>query len=343
MISSFASDNFSGIHPDVLRAIQEANVGHSMAYGADPWTQKAEQLFKHHFGPDTESFIVFNGTAANVCALKHLLSPWQSVLLPSTSHMWTDECGAPQAVSGCSLLPVPSVRGKITPDQCAPFLHGKGFQHHTQPAALSVTQSTEWGTVYSLAELKALVHFAHENDLLFHLDGARLSNAAASLNLPLRALTTDIGVDIVSFGGTKNGLMGAEAILFLKKDLAVNFQYVRKQQMQLASKMRFLSAQMIALLETDLWHKNAVHANGMAKLLESSLKRHCPSLPILYPVEANALFVQLPSPAILKALQEKSFFWVWDPEQNVARLMTSWDTQPSFIDTFISHLKSLLV
>jgi threonine aldolase len=342
MSHTFASDNFAGVHPEVMVAIQKANVGHAMAYGGDSWTERASELFKQVFGSSAESFIVCNGTAANVCTLKHLFSPWQAIICPASAHMWTDECGAPQANSGCSLLPVPGKNGKITADQCTSLLHGKGFQHHVQPAALSVTESTELGTVYSIEELKKLAHFAHEHDLIFHVDGARICNAAASLNVSLKALTTDIGVDVLSFGGTKNGLMGAEAIVFLKEGLAENFQYVRKQQMQLASKMRYLSAQMIALLEGDLWLRNATHANRMAKLLETTLRRHCPEIPILYPVEANALFVQLPSMEILHKLQKRCFFWIWDHERVVARWMTSWDTEPTFIETFIQELKQLL-
>jgi len=342
MSSTFASDNFAGIHPDVMSAIQKANLGHATAYGADSWTEKSDVLFKKVFGLSAESFIVFNGTAANVCAVKHLFSPWQAILCPSSAHMWTDECGAPQANTGCSLLPIEVKNGKLTADQCEVFLHGKGNQHHVQPAGISISQSTELGTVYSVDEMKKLSCFAHKNDLIFHVDGARICNAAASLNVSLKALTTDLGVDVLSFGGTKNGLMGAEAIVFLKEGLADNFQYIRKQQMQLASKMRFLSAQMIALLEGDLWLRNAAHANAMAKLLQTGLRRHCPQLPILYPVEANAVFVQLPSMEMLHKLQRKSFFWIWDHERAVARWMTSWDTEPDFIEAFIFDLKKMI-
>jgi len=342
MSHTFASDNFAGVHPEIMRAIQKANVGHAMAYGADAWTERSNACFKKVFGPIAESFIVFNGTAANVCSLRHLFSPWQAIICPMSAHIWTDECGAPQANTGCSLLPVEAKNGKITPEQCEVLLHGKGFQHHVQPAAISITQSTELGTVYSTEEMKKLIRFAHKNDLLFHVDGARLSNAAASLNVSLKALTTDLGVDVLSFGGTKNGLMGAEAVVFLKEGLAENFQYVRKQSMQLSSKMRFLSAQMVALLEGNLWRRNASHANAMAKLLETNLRKHCPHLPILYPVEANAVFVQLPSMEVLHKLQKKSFFWIWDHERAVARWMTSWDTEPSFVEAFIAELKTLI-
>jgi threonine aldolase len=342
MAHTFASDNFAGVHPEVMEAIREANEGHAMAYGADPWTARSNELFKKVFGKSAESFIVFNGTAANVCTLKHLFSEWQAIICPFSAHIWTDECGAPQANSGCSLLPIVAENGKIRPEQCAALLHGKGSQHSVQPAAISITQSTELGTVYTIREMEQLVRFAHENGLLFHVDGARLCNAAASLKVSLKALTTDLGVDVVSFGGTKNGLMGAEAIVFLKEGLAQNFQYVRKQSMQLASKMRYLSAQMCALLEGDLWLRNASHANAMAKLLETNLRRHCPHLSILYPVEANAVFVQLPSMEVMQKLQKKSFFWIWDHEKVVARWMTSWDTEPSFVEAFIGELKTMI-
>ena len=342
MIHSFASDNFAGVHPDVMAAIQGANVGHAMAYGADPWTERSDAVFKKVFGAAAESYIVFNGTGANVAMLKHLFSSWQAVICSSSSHLWTDECGAPSGNTGCSLLLVKEKNGKINPEGCKKFLSAKGSQHNMQPAAISIAQSTELGTVYSIEEMKELVDFAHENDLLFHVDGARLCNAAASLNVSLKALTTDIGVDVVSFGGTKNGLMGAEAVVFLKEGLGENFKYVRKQGMQLASKMRFLSAQMIALLEGDLWLRNAMHANKMAKLMESKLREHCFHAHILYPVQANAVFAHLPSMEILLKLQQKSFFWIWNQEGKVARWMTSWDTQPAFVEEFVAELKSLI-
>ncbi len=220
-------------------------------------------------------------------------------------------------------------------------MHYHGVQHHVQPGAISISQTTELGTVYSIDELQKIAKFAQKNKLLFLIDGARLCNAAVTLNVSLRALTTDLGVDIVTFGGTKNGLMGAEAIVFLKPGLAENFQYVRKQQLHLASKMRFLSAQFIALLEKDLWQRNARHSNSMAKLLEERVRKHCPQLRILYPVQANAIFVQLP-PAVLKKMQEKYFFWIWDAQESVARWMTSWDTQPEFIEQFTTDLQEML-
>ncbi len=339
--NSLASDNFSGIHPEVFEAIRQANLGHSMAYGDDPWNEHLHSLFKKHFGPPAEGFIVCNGTAANVCSFSHLLSPWQAVMCAESAHILTDECGATQAISGSSLLPVQAQHGKLTPDILETFLHFSGNQHHVQPAAVSITQSTEFGTLYSIKELQAIGHFAREHNLLFHMDGARLYNAAVALDVSLKALTTEIGVDVLSLGGTKNGLMGAEAVIFLKPRIAENFQYVRKQKMQLISKMRFLSAQFIALLENDLWARNARHANAMAKLLEKTIRKNFPELRILYPVEANALFVQLP-PQALHKLQQKHFFWIWNEKESIARWMTTWDTQPAFIETFCNDLRELL-
>ncbi len=332
MDSSFGSDNFSGIHPKVLEAIGKANRGHSLAYGADDWTEQVNQLFKKIFGTSAEAFLVFNGTAANVSLLKQVLEPWQAIISPDTAHIWTDECGAVQANVGSSILPVQGYNGKIRPEQCEKYLSAKGDQHHVQP---------ELGTVYTIEELQELSAFARRNHLLFHVDGARLSNAAASLGVSLRAITTDVGVDLLSFGGTKNGLMGVDAVVFLREGLANQFKYVRKQQLQLASKMRFLAAQMIALLENDLWLRNASHSNAMAKLLENELRNHFPEFHILYPVESNAVFVQLPSMEIMQELQKKSFFWIWNHEKLIARWMTSWDTDPSFISSFVEEIRTL--
>jgi len=338
---SLASDNFSGIHPEVLKAIEKANQGHSMAYGGDPWTEKAGELFRSHFGSEAEAFIVGNGTAANVCSLNHVLKPWQAVLCPENAHIWTDECGSLPAIAGCSMIPIPAKEGKISVDSLEAFLHYHGNQHHVQPGAVSISQSTEFGTLYTLEELREISHFCRKHGLLFIMDGARIANAAAALNVSLKEATADVGVDVLSFGGTKNGLMGAEAIVFLKPGLGKNFQYVRKQNMQLSSKMRFLSAQFIALLEKDLWLRNARHSNAMAKYLEELLRRHLPQLKILYPVEANTLFVKIP-PHAIKKLQSKSFFWIWDEKESIARWMTTWDTEPKFLETFVSDLKSMI-
>lgn len=334
---SFASDNFSSVHPEVMDAIQKANNGHAMAYGGDPWTEKMRSVFKNIFGPDAEAFIVFNGTAANVSALNHLNASWKAVVLSDKAHVLTDECGASQASIGCSFLPIVTQDAKINPEMMKPYLLARGFQHHVQPYSIHVTQSTELGSLYSLEELKAIGQFAKENEFLFFMDGARICNAAAALNTSLKSLTTDVGVDVLSFGGTKNGLMGVEVVVFLKPGLSKNFEYVRKQQMQLASKMRYLSAQFVALLEGDLWLRNAKHANAMAKLLEEKIIKNLPQVQILQPVQTNSLFVKLPA-EVLKRFRQKHFFWVWDVEQTMARWMTSWDTKPEYIDEFLSDL-----
>jgi threonine aldolase len=337
-LQALASDNFSGVHPEVMAALEMANTGHAIAYGSDPWTKKLEEIFERHFGPDARSFLVNSGTAANVCAFKHTLETWQAVLCAKSAHIWTDECGAVQANAGCTLLPIETKNGKLTVDQLKSLMSLRGSQHNVQPAAISVTQSTEWGTLYKVEELRKIGEFAREHGLLFHMDGARISNAAAALGVPFKAFTTEVGVDLLSFGGTKNGLMGAEALLFLKPGLAENFQYVRKQSLQLASKMRFLAAQFIALLEGDLWLRNARHSNAMAKRLEEKLRKNFPQMKILHPVEANVLFVQLPS-RVYQKIREKYFFWIWDEEASIVRWMTTWDTEPEFIDQFVADLK----
>ncbi|MDE3046092.1 MAG: threonine aldolase [Verrucomicrobiota bacterium] len=261
------------------------------------------------------------------------------MICPDTAHIWSDECGAPGANVGCTLLTVSCPDGKLTPELCEGRLQGRGFQHHVQPAAIFVSQSTELGTVYTMEELRRLREFAKREGLWFFMDGARVCNAAMSLGVSLKEMVE--GVDVLSFGGTKNGLMAAEAVVFLREGLAEDFQYVRKQEMQLASKMRFFAAQFIALLKNGLWKLNAGHANEMAKLLERKVREQCPQLSILYPVESNAVFVQLPA-KVLEQMQQKSFFWIWDEEKSVARWMTSWDTQPEFIERFVEILRKLI-
>lgn len=342
MRMSFASDNFSGVHPKVFEALQNVNSGHAEAYGGDFWTKRLEELFKHIFGSSAEGFVVQNGTAANVIAAKHVLSSWQAILCPDTAHIWTSECGAISAASGVNLIPLASKNGKLEIETIRPFLHYRGNPHHVQPAAISITQSTEMGTIYTIDELKAISQFARKHQLLLLMDGARLSNAAAALNVSFKSLTTDIGVDILSLGGTKNGLMGADAVIFLNPSLAKNFEFLRKQSLHLTSKMRFLSAQLLALFEGDLWLQNARHANAMAKLLEEKLRAHFPQIRILYPVEANTIFAKIPL-HILKKLQEKYFFWIWDEEESIARFMTTWDTKPELIDGFIAYLQTIFV
>jgi threonine aldolase len=329
---SFASDNNAGIHPKVLQAIAQANTGHAVGYGDDPHTQAAVAQFKRHFGRDAEVFIVFNGTAANCLSLKALTDSYQAVICTEAAHIYTDECGAPEKFTGCRLLPIAAANGKLTVESASHAYHGIGDQHHVQPGVISITQCTEVGTVYQPNEVRDLARFAHDRKMFLHMDGARIANAAVSLGLSLSQTTRDLGVDVLSFGGTKNGAMGAEAVVFFDKKLALNFQYTRKQGMQLASKMRFISAQFEALLSGDLWRKNAQHANRMAALLKKEVSR-VPGVKIVYPVEANGVFAQIPRRAIAK-LQKRYFFFVWNEEQSVVRWMCSFDTTEEDVRQF---------
>src|SRR5450755_2285550 len=270
---SFASDNNAVVHPEVLEAIRRANQGHAVGYGDDPQTGSATAKFREQFGEDVAVFIVFNGTAANVLSLQALTRSFHAVLCPELSHIYTDECGAPEKLTGCKLVPLPAPDGKLTVATAAHAYHGIGDQHHVQPRVLSITQPTEMGTVYKAAEVEVLARFAHERKMFLHMDGARISNAVAAQGLTLRQATRDLGVDVLSFGGTKNGLMGAEAVVFFRPELAEDFMFVRKQGMQLASKMRYTAAQMTALLTNDLWRRNAEHANRMARLLEAEVRK----------------------------------------------------------------------
>jgi threonine aldolase len=321
---SFASDNNAMVHPEVLEAIGRANQGHVVGYGDDPYTEAAVQKFREHFGGDVEVFFVFNGTAANCLSLDALTRPYHAVLCSEMSHIYTDECGAPEKLTGCKLLPLPAPMGKLTVETVTRAYHGIGDQHHVQPKVISITQSTEMGTVYQRAEVEALARFAHDRDMFLHMDGARISNAVVAQGLTLKQATRDLGVDVLSFGGTKNGLMGVEAVVFFLPELARDFLFMRKQGMQLASKMRFLAVQMEALLTNDLWRRNAEHANRMAKRLAAEIGKIAQAK-IVYPVEANGVFVQIPRPAI-KRIQERYFFYPWIEEESVVRWMCSFDT-----------------
>src|SRR5271170_6541059 len=321
---SFASDNNASVHPEVMEAIRRVNDGPAAAYGDDPHTEAAVGKVREQFGDDVAVFFVFNGTAANVLSLQALTRPFHAVLCPESSHIYTDECGAPEKFTGCKLIPLAAPDGKLTVETVAHAYHGVGDQHHAQPRVISITQATEMGTVYKPAEIEALARFAHERKMFLHLDGARISNAVAAQGLTLRQATRDLGVDVLSFGGTKNGLMGAEAVVFFRPEVAEDFLFLRKQGMQLASKMRFLSAQMEALLTNELWRRNAEHANRMARLLEHEVKK-IPRTTIVYPVEANGVFAQVPLDAI-KKIQERYFFYVWNEAESVVRWMCSFDT-----------------
>ena len=331
-VRSFASDNNAGVHPKVLQAMAAANGGHVVGYGDDRYTEAAVGKFKQHFGSDIEVFIVFNGTAANCLSLKALTESYQAVICAEAAHIYTDECGAPEKFTGCKLIPIPTADGKLTVEAVRHAYHGIGDQHHVQPRVISITQVTEMGTVYTPREIRDLARFAHDHNMFLHMDGARIANAAVNLGLTLREATRDLGVDVLSFGGTKNGAMGAEAVVFFNRKFSRDFLYRRKQGMQLASKMRFISAQFEALLTNDLWRKNAQHANRMAGLLEEEVGR-IPTVKIVYKVEANGVFAQIPRRAIAK-LQKRYFFYVWDESRSVVRWMCSFDTTEQDVKRF---------
>jgi threonine aldolase len=268
----FASDNNAGIHPDIIKEVISSNVGHALGYGSDVYTQEALRIFKEVFGSSTETFFVFTGTAANVLGLSSIMRSWNSVIAASSAHLEQDECGAPEKIIGGKVLSVESPDGKINTEMLEKHMHGFDFEHHSQPKVISITQATEMGTVYSPSDIQKIANFAHDRKMLLHMDGARIANAAVFLNLPFKAFTTDAGVDVLSFGGTKNGMMFGEAICFLKPGLSNDFKYIRKQGMQLASKMRFISAQYIAYFRNDLWKKCASHSNVMAGILYRALQ-----------------------------------------------------------------------
>jgi len=329
---SFASDNNAGVHPRILQAIAAANQGHAVGYGDDSYTKSAIRHFHRHFGSDIQVFFVFNGTAANVLSLASLTDSYHAVICGEAAHLNVDECGAPEKFTGCKLIPVPAENGKLTVEAVSRAYHGIGDQHHVQPRVVSITQASEVGTVYQSGEIRALARFAHDRNMYLHMDGARIANAAVTLGLTLCQATRDLGVDVLSFGGTKNGALGAEAVVFFHPELARNFPFRRKQGMQLASKMRFASSQFEALLVGDLWRRNATHANRMARLLEKEI-RNIPQAKIVYPVESNGVFVQIPRPAIAR-LQTRYFFYVWDETQSLVRWMCSWDTTEDDVRQF---------
>jgi threonine aldolase len=329
---SFASDNNAGVHPEVLEALARVNQGHVVAYGDDPYTRSATEKFHEHFGRDVDVFFTFNGTGANVLGLQSLTRPYHAVLCSEYAHIYTDECGAPEKHTGCKLIPLPHHEGKITLDDVRHAYHGIGDQHHVQVRVISITQSTEMGTVYRPEEVRALANFAHERDMLLHMDGARIANAAVSLGQNLRQATRDLGVDVLSFGGTKNGIIGGEAVVFFNRKFSEDFLYLRKQSMQLASKMRFIAAQFDVLLTNDLWRRSAEHANRMARLLEKEVAR-IPEVKVVWEVEANGVFAQIPRPAIEK-IRQHYFFYTWMEDESVVRWMCSFDTTEEDVRQF---------
>ena len=334
---SFGSDNHAGTHPAVMRAIVEANVGDAVAYGADRWTEHAVSEIKRLAGAAGEVYLVLNGSGANVLGLSLLLGRHESVICAESAHINTDECGAAERILGTKLLTVPSPDGKITPELIATRLAGRGDEHFAQPGVVAVTQSTEFGTCYSLAELRAIRDFARANRLRVYLDGARLANAAAYLGCPLAELAEC--ADVLSFGGTKNGAMGVEAVVVMRPADAVNAPYLRKQHMQLSSKMRFLAAQFGALLTDDLWLGNASHANAMAVRLADGLAE-IPGAEVVYPVQADAVFARLDQRHIAE-LQREWIFHVWDESASIVRWMTAFDTQESDVDAFLAAVAAV--
>ncbi|MBA4409477.1 MAG: low specificity L-threonine aldolase [Bacteroidota bacterium] len=340
MKRGFASDNNSGIHPEILNALSTANDGHVVGYGGDKLTGMAIERFKQEFGEQTDVYFVFNGTGANVLSLSTLTRSFHSVICAETAHIQMDECGAPEKFTGSKLLPVITIKGKITPEGIAKYLHGFDFEHHSQPGIISISQVTELGTVYTVEEIKAITSLAHKHGLFVHMDGARIANAAVALDLPFRTFTVDAGIDVLSFGGTKNGMMMGEAVLFFNPGLSINSKYIRKQSMQLFSKMRFVSAQFLAYFDNDLWKKNASHSNQMAKLLEKHV-REIPAIQLTQEVEANGVFAIVPR-KIIPQLQDKYFFYMWDEHRSEVRWMTSFDTQEEDILNFVALIKSLV-
>jgi threonine aldolase len=336
-MKGFASDNYAGVHPEVLAAIAEANVDHAVAYGEDPWTARAEGLIRDHLGPSARSWLVFNGTGANVLAFRALCRPWQGVICAETAHVNVDEGGAPEAMGGTKLLTLPTPDGKLTPDLVDRHLTRVGDEHAVQPRVVSVTQSTELGTRYEPGELRELADHAHAHDLLLHVDGSRIANAAAGLGVPLAATTTDVGVDALSFGGTKNGLLGAEALVLLTDDVGEGATYLRKQTLQLASKGRFLAAQFVALLEGDLWRTSAAHANAMATRLAAAVEG-IPGVALTQRVQANAVFATLPA-AVVARLQGEHRFYTWDELTGEVRWMCAWDTTEDEVDAFAAAVR----
>ncbi|MFB2557234.1 threonine aldolase family protein [Herbiconiux liangxiaofengii] len=336
----FASDNYAGAHPEVLEAIARANGGHQVAYGGDVYTAELQKVIAQQFGDRAEAFPVFNGTGANVVGLQSMLPRWGAVVCSTTAHIHTDENAAPERVAGLKLLTVPTPDGKLTPELIDVEAWGWGDEHRAQPLAVSITQTTELGTAYTIDEIAAITEHAHARGMTVHLDGSRISNAAASLGAPLRAFTTDAGVDVVSLGGTKNGLLYGEAVVVLNPDAVTGIPFLRKLDMQLASKMRFVSAQLIALYGSDLWLRSATHANAMAARLRAAVEG-LPGVTVTQETQSNAVFAIVP-PGVADRLREVFRFYDWNPATGEVRWMCSFDTTADDVDAFASALADLL-
>lgn len=340
-IRGFGSDNFSGVLPEVFNALKEAAYGHQHSYGEDIYTEKAVEDFKKIFGENIEIYFVYNGTGANIISLSAFARSFNAVICAETAHINVDECGAIQKQAGCKLLTVPTFDGKLNVGLIRNHMHGFGEQHHSQPNIISLTQCTELGTVYTPEELKEICDFAHANGLYVHMDGARLSNAVAYLGCDPTDITVKAGVDVLSFGGTKNGMMFGEAVVFFNTSVCKEVKYIRKQAMQLHSKSRFIAAQFSAVLKDGLWLKTAAHANRMAQKLanEASL---IPSIKITQEVQGNEIFAIIPRDKITE-LQEKCFFYVWDEDASEIRWVCSFDTTESDVIDFVNLLREKLL
>lgn len=341
MKHSFGSDNHSGVHPLIINALIEANNGFQIAYGDDDYTKLVENHFKVLFGDEASVFFAFNGTGANTLSIRALTNSFNSVLCPESAHINVDECAAPEKLTGCKLIPLKPINGKVTPEIVEKELKGFGFQHHAQVKLLSISQPTELGTLYSISEIQDLGNLMHRHNCYLHIDGSRIANAAAALGVSFRKMITDTGVDVLSFGGTKNGMMLGEAVVILKRNLADNFLYMRKQSAQLYSKSRFIAAQFLEYFKDDLYLKLASHSNTMAKYLDIRLKE-IEWIKISRPVETNAVFAFMPEKAY-NQIVKKHFFYVWDEETFEVRLMCSFNTQKEDIDDFINDLKNLTI
>ncbi|GGO96338.1 threonine aldolase [Wenjunlia tyrosinilytica] len=335
-VRGFASDNYAGVHPEILAAVALANGGHQVAYGEDDYTGHLQDVFRRHFGPRAEAFPVFNGTGANVVALQSVSERWGAVVAAESAHIHVDECGAPEKMGGLKLLTVPTPDGKLTPELIDRQAWGWGDEHRAQPLAVSITQTTELGTCYGVEEVRAICEHAHERGMVVHMDGSRIANAAATLDVPLREFTTDAGVDLLSFGGTKNGLLFGECVVVLNPDVARGVKYLRKMSMQLASKMRFVSVQFEALLAGDLWLRNARHSNAMAERLETAV-RDIDGVTVVRPVQANAVFAILPRD-VSERLQKRYRFYFWNEHTGEVRWMASFDTTEDDIDSFAAAI-----
>ncbi|MFB1045202.1 threonine aldolase family protein [Streptomyces chrestomyceticus] len=336
-VRGFASDNYAGAHPEVLAALALANGGHQVAYGEDEYTEALQRTVRSHFGQTAEAFPVFNGTGANVVALQAMTDRWGAVICADTAHIHVDECGAPERVGGLKLLTVPTEDGKLTPELIDREAYGWDDEHRAMPQVVSITQNTELGTVYTPDEVRAICEHAHERNMLVHLDGSRIANAAASLDVPMRAFTNAVGVDVLSLGGTKNGALFGEAVVVINPDAVRAMKHVRKMSMQLASKMRFISVQLEALLTRDLWLRNARHANSMAQRLAAGV-REVDGVEILHPVQANAVFARLPHD-VTERLQKRYRFYFWDEAAGDVRWMCSFDTTEEDVDGMLTALR----